>query len=465
LSRTKQRKNSQEATKNLKYNEKKSKKVKAWVISVDMGYGHQRAAYPLKDIAYERIITANKDSCVSENDRRIWEEMRIFYEGVSRFKNIPLVGKFTFDVYDQLQKISPLFPFRDQSKSNFSTMRLKRLIANGFGKSIVDYTSKEDIPIIATHLIPALSFDYNNRQVYCIITDTDINRAWVSNNPKESKITYFAPCKQAVLRLKQYGVPDERTIETGFPLPKENIGYNDEILKKDMMPRLVNLDPAGVFFDKYKGMLIDKLGLSSKQKFDAASLAKFKTHKFTITYAIGGAGAQKEIAIDIVKSLREKISSDEIIINIIVGVKLELKVYIEQYLGELGLIGYIGKNINIIFAFDKKTLFSTTNKILRVTDILWTKPSEMSFYTALGIPIIIAPPIGAHENYNREWLEHIGSGFVQEDPQFAKDWLYYWLQDGRLADAAIQGFIDAPRRGTYNIEEYLSKKEFNKQKI
>jgi len=86
-------------------------------------------------------------------------------------------------------------------------------------------------------------------------------------------------------------------------------------------------------------------------------------------------------------------------------------------------------------------------------------------YTALGIPIIIAPPIGAHENYNREWLEHIGSGFVQEDPQFAKDWLYYWLQDGRLADAAIQGFIDAPRRGTYNIEEYLSKKEFNKQKI
>ena len=25
---------------------------KAWVVAVDMGYGHQRAAYPLKDIAY-----------------------------------------------------------------------------------------------------------------------------------------------------------------------------------------------------------------------------------------------------------------------------------------------------------------------------------------------------------------------------------------------------------------------------
>ena len=31
----------------------------AWVVAVDMGYGHQRAAYPFRDIAYEGIITAN----------------------------------------------------------------------------------------------------------------------------------------------------------------------------------------------------------------------------------------------------------------------------------------------------------------------------------------------------------------------------------------------------------------------
>ena len=39
--------------------------LKAWVISVDMGYGHQRAAYPLRDIAFERIITANSDRPLS----------------------------------------------------------------------------------------------------------------------------------------------------------------------------------------------------------------------------------------------------------------------------------------------------------------------------------------------------------------------------------------------------------------
>jgi hypothetical protein len=435
------------------------KGVKAWVISVDMGYGHQRAAYPLKNIAFERIITANSDKIISVKDRNIWENSRNFYEAVSRIKKIPLIGPVIFGLYDQLQQISPFFPFRDQSKPNFGTIRVKKAIEKGFGRSLVEYISKKDIPVITTHPFPALMFDYNNKEVYSIVTDTDINRVWVPSNPKKSKITYFAPCKHVVLRLKQYGVPDERIVETGFPLPKENIGYNDAIIKKDMLPRLVNLDPNGVFFEKYKGLLIEKFDLKKNQKFDVDSLKKFKTHPLTMTCAIGGAGAQKEVAMDLVKSLSEKIKSGEIKINIIAGIKLDLKMYFENAIKAAGLWEYLEKDINIIFALDKKTLFATTNNILRTTDVLWTKPSEMSFYTALGLPIIIAPPIGAHENYNKEWLEHIGSGFVQQDTKFAKDWLYYWIQDGRLADAAIQGFIDAPRHGTYNIEEYLSKKQ------
>ena len=435
-----------------------SKNLKAWIISVDMGHGHQRAAYPLKDIAFERILTANNDKIISEKEHRIWEKSRRFYETISRIKRIPVIGPLIFGIFDQLQKISPFFPFRDQSKPNFAAIRFERLIKKGFGKSIVEYTSKENIPVITTHFIPSLMFDYNNREVYSIVTDTDINRVWVSNYPKHSKITFIAPCKHVVLRLEQYGVPSEKIIETGFPLPKENIGEHDEIVQKDTLARLVNLDPKGVFFEKYRGLIIEKFGFKKNQKFDEKNLLKLKTHILTLTYAIGGAGAQKEIGIDIIKSLREKIESREIILNIVAGVKLELKVYFENMIKNMGLSAALGNNINVIFAFDKKTLFFETNKILRTTDILWTKPSEMSFYTALGLPIIIAPPIGAHEQYNKEWLEHIGSGFVQQDPKFTKDWLYYWISNGRMAEAAIQGYIDAPRRGIYNIEQYLSEK-------
>ncbi|HTY08455.1 MAG TPA: hypothetical protein VMF29_04760, partial [Candidatus Edwardsbacteria bacterium] len=71
-----------------------SDKKRAWVVSVDMGYGHQRAAYPLNEIANERIITANNDQMVSERERRIWYWTRIGYETVSRLKSIPGIGPF-----------------------------------------------------------------------------------------------------------------------------------------------------------------------------------------------------------------------------------------------------------------------------------------------------------------------------------------------------------------------------------
>ncbi|MGV8141260.1 MAG: DUF6938 domain-containing protein [Candidatus Woesearchaeota archaeon] len=436
------------------------KALKAWILSVDMGYGHQRAAYPLKDIAFERIITANKDKIISEDERDIWEKTRKIYEAISRIKTVPLIGPAIFWLFNAIQqRIVPFFPFKDLSRPSFAASKLRKMIEKGFGKSLVEYTSKKDIPVVTTYPVLALMHDYNNRESYSVVTDTDINRAWVSDTPKQSRITFFAPCKHVVFRLRQYGVPEDKIIETGFPLPKENIGEYDEIVKMDMLPRLVNLDPSGVFFDKYRGLLVEKFGLKKNQKLDVKNLQRFKTHTLTLTYAIGGAGAQKEIAMDMIISLKEKISSGDIKINIIVGVRLDLKMYFEDSIQNLGLAEHLDKDINIIFAFDKKTLFETTNKALRTTDILWTKPSEMSFYTALGLPIIIAPPIGDHEIFNKEWLEHMGSGFMQKDPKFSKDWIYYWLQDGRLADAAIQGFIDAPRRGTYNIEKYLSEKQ------
>ena len=72
-------------------------KKKAWVISVDMGYGHQRAAYPLKDIAFERIITANSDKTVTPKERKSWNRFRTLYEGIARLRSLPLIGEFLWN--------------------------------------------------------------------------------------------------------------------------------------------------------------------------------------------------------------------------------------------------------------------------------------------------------------------------------------------------------------------------------
>lgn len=428
--------------------QKNSDERKAWIISVDMGYGHQRAAYPLKDIAYERIITANSDKTVSLEDHRLWEQSREFYEFISRLKNVPFIGKITFGLYDNLQKISPFFPFRDLSKPNFSVLRLKALIKRGLCKSIVEYTSKKNIPVITTHFIPAMAFNYSKKNIYCVVTDTDINRIWVPDKPKESTITYFSPCRHVTKRLLQYGVSDDKIIETGFPLPKENIGINKEIVKKDILSRIINLDPNKIFIKKYDSLIREHID----RKFNIEKTSIYKTHKLTLMFTIGGAGAQYDIAEKIINALYNRLKNNEIKLIISVGTKLDLKTHFENRLKEFN-----NDAAEVIFSIDKKGYFEKFNSALRKTDILWTKPSEMSFYSALGIPIIVAPPIGAHEISNKEWLEHMGSGFIQKDPEYSSDWLFYWLEDGRFADAAIHGFMDAPIMGTYNIEKIVFK--------
>ncbi len=70
----------------------------------------------------------------------------------------------------------------------------------------------------------ALAADYaGRRDVFCVITDSDINRVWVANDPKKSRINYLAPTALSRVRLLQYGVADQRIFVTGFPLPEENL--------------------------------------------------------------------------------------------------------------------------------------------------------------------------------------------------------------------------------------------------
>src|SRR3989344_1885184 len=92
---------------------------KAWVISVNMGYGHQRTAFPLKNLAVNnKIINANDYPGIPGRDRRIWEASRRFYEFISRLQNIPLVGNFFFSLYDRFKKIFSFYPKRDLTRAS-----------------------------------------------------------------------------------------------------------------------------------------------------------------------------------------------------------------------------------------------------------------------------------------------------------------------------------------------------------
>lgn len=431
---------------------------RAWVVSVDMGYGHQRAAYPLNEIANERIITANNDQMVSDRERSIWHWTRLGYETVSRLKGIPFFGRLIFGFYDSLQSIAPFYPFKVDSRPTPTVRRLKRLIKRwGLCRSLIDYVRREELPLVATHFIPALAADYLGLdRIYCVVTDTDINRAWAIDRPQDTRITYLAPSRHATMRLRQYGVPEQRIILTGFPLPRENVGGPDQsVLKSDLAQRLPNLDPNRKFLSKYEETVKKHLGY----------LPSRSDHPLTLTYMVGGAGAQSEIGVTLVRSLLGKIQQGKILVNLVAGTRLDVASYFKQEMEALGVRSGGRFGVRVIHALDKRAYFQAFNQELHHTDIIWTKPSEMSFYTALGIPIIIAPPVGAHEKFNQQWLSHIGSGFVQEDPKYVDQWLFYVLETGKYAEAAWDGFMEAPSLGTYNIEKAIfDRSEIHNQK-
>ena len=113
--------------------------------------------------------------------------------------------------------------------------------------------------------------------------------------------------------------------------------------------------------------------------------------------------------------------------------------------------------VHILYADDKVEYFKQFNQLLNDTDILWTKPSELSFYAGLGLPIIMAPTIGSQEQFNKRWLHSIGAGAEQENPEYVHEWLFDWLDSGWLAEAAMEGFLDAPRNGAYHVEDIVLK--------
>ena len=416
---------------------------KAWVVSIDMGYGHQRAAYALKSIACEdRIITANNYKGIPQKDKDLWRQSRSFYEFISRFKNVPLVGDFVFSVYDNCQRIVNFYPKRDLSDANIIQKSIYSLLEKNWGKHLIKKLSKENIPLVTTFFNVAFMaehFNYPN-EIFCVVCDTDLSRGWAPLDPRQTRIKYFASTIRSAERLELYGIKKENIFLTGFPLPPKIIGSNEKILKEDLKNRLINLDPKGKYYKKYKALVDDKLG----------KLPKKSDHPLTILYSVGGAGAQSEMGIEIVEVLKERLEKGEVKLILSAGVRPTVRDYFEEQVGNV-------KNVEIIYEKNFRTYFETFNNALRKTDILWTKPSELSFYAMLGMPIVIAPEIGSQEKFNKRWIEKCGFGFEQKDPQYINDWLFDWIDRGYLAEMAMDGFMKGERDGLKNIKNIINK--------
>ncbi len=417
------------------------KSIRAWVVAADMGYGHRRAVHPLRGIAEGGLLVIGKNDGALESEQQLWSRALGGYEFFSRARGIPVIGRPAFGALDAMMKIPSLYPIRDLSNSTLQVELLASSIRKGLCSGMLSKIEQNHLPLVTSFYAPAVAADMaGHDSIFCIVCDADLNRVWVAKNPWESRINYFAPCGRAAQRLKAYGVSEERIFLTGFPLPTELTGDDLAILRKDLGQRLVQLDPNNRFWTMH--------GRSVEHFLGRGNCGRTKVRPLTITYAVGGAGAQKEFGGRLVRSLERKLREGTVRINLVAGVRREVKDYFDRVRDESG---QTEGAVRIVYSESMEGYFEKFNGLMHDTDILWTKPSELSFYSALGIPIIMSPTIGSQEKFNRRWLYEIQAGIRQENPDYVDQWLFDILDEGRLAEAAWSGFLKARKLGTAKI--------------
>jgi len=421
---------------------------KAWIVAVDMGYGHQRPAFALRHLAFKgKIITANDYPGIPELDRTVWRETRRVYEFISKFKKIPVLGDLVFSLMDKVQEIKPFYPKeRPLEPPGLQLRTIYGLIERKeWGRHLIERLDEDPIPMICT--FPVMGFMAEHWQyrgdIYLLVTDSDAARAWVSFFPKESKIRYLAPSQLVFERLLQYGVLKEKIALTGFPLPQEFTNKEGFLqTKEDLRRRLVRLDPKRKYITRYADVVRAYLG-KVPTKHDGAPV---------ITFAMGGAGAQQALGRQIIQHLSPLLKKGKLKLCMVAATHEDAAAGFKKAALEQGLSE---KEVQVVFLKSKDEYFKKFTEILRATDILWTKPSELSFYAALGIPLLLAPPIGSQEVQNSKWLVRLGSAIPQLKVEYANEWIPDFLDQGLFAEAAMQGFVEMERNGANNIANII----------
>src|SRR3989344_2300130 len=173
---------------------KGKKKLKIWLVTVDMGYGHLRAAYPLRKLADGGLVNANNYVGIPKKDRLIWEKQRKFYEFISRFKRVPVVGDALFGIMNWVQEIPAFYPKRDLSHPNIQLLSAFHVIkSNDWGRHLIKRLSQKPVPLVTPFFATAIMAETHGYpgEIYCIICGADVSRSWVAVAPKSSRIKYF----------------------------------------------------------------------------------------------------------------------------------------------------------------------------------------------------------------------------------------------------------------------------------
>jgi hypothetical protein len=387
-----------------------------------MGYGHLRAAHNVAQYRGMPIMRIDESPFASLPERILWRTAQLLYHSISR--TVDSGNGILLRGMERLVNIP-----EDSAAASLKPSWWVRFLASlGAGKRFLSFPELHASPLLHTFYSPAIFSLYHRYpgKNYLLLCDSDIHRVWVPLNPAEPNIEYFVPVTMTADRLMRYGVSSRKIFVTGFPLPVLNTGERDlGVLKADFQARLLRLSPQN------EGPITIMFALSG-------SAAYFKSLRSFI--------------VDILPALRER--------------RLRLFVALNNHRALKRIVeGWIrGSNVedegslSFLYHTDIWQAFSMCNAALKETDLLITKPGETIFYAGLGIPLVLLPPIGKHEESNREYLldNHAAIDFDRTEPLDTR--MERKRKEGVLAELATSAMENLPKQGTFLIHDLISER-------
>jgi hypothetical protein len=132
------------------------------------------------------------------------------------------------------------------------------------------------------------------------------------------------------------------------------------------------------------------------------------------------------LAVRLVRGVAEEVKHERLRLALVAGRREKAARALREALRDAGLEGHPGAVV--LYDPDTFAYLRKFHDLLGEADALWSKPSELTFFAALGLPFVCAPPVGVHEERNRRWAEEQGALLRQHDPGTAGGWLREWIE-------------------------------------
>ncbi len=183
--------------------------------------------------------------------------------------------------------------------------------------------------------------------------------------------------------------------------------------------------------------------------------------------SVGGAGAQKEIFVTIIRRLILAIKKEKAALFVNVGDHAnvwqellreipEMQPLLHMHFDDFAeTVRFSGKAydgaVTGIHAFCHKDIFAavySTNLLMRVSDVLITKPSELSFYP---IPKLMIHRVGGHEAWGAIRSAELGDGTYEcSTPSETEAMLVLLQKNGDIIEQMCGHIIAAKQAGIYD---------------